>query len=75
MLWSRGSRAFVLASGVAACGLSSCCSGALDYRLNSCGNAGQQIPSPERGRPGGRERRPVSYCGLMPVRGRAPEGA
>ena len=31
------SRAFVLASGVAACGLSSCCSGALEYRLNSCG--------------------------------------
>ena len=38
LLWSRGSRAFVLASGVAACGLSSCYSGALDYRLNSCGS-------------------------------------
>ena len=37
LLWSRGSRAFVLASGVAKCGLSSCCSGALDYNLNSCG--------------------------------------
>ena len=37
LLWSRGSRAFNPASGVAACGLSSCCSWALEYRLNSCG--------------------------------------
>ena len=37
LVLEQGSRAFVLASGVAACGLSSCCSGALDYRLNSCG--------------------------------------
>ena len=37
LLVDRVSREFVLASGVAACGLSSCCSGALDYRLNSCG--------------------------------------
>ena len=33
----QGSRAFILASGVAACGLSTCCSGALEYRLNNCG--------------------------------------
>ena len=33
LVLEQGSRAFVLASGVAACGLSSCCSGALEYRL------------------------------------------
>ena len=32
----QGSRAFVLALEVATCRLSSCCSGALEYRLNSC---------------------------------------
>ena len=37
LVLEQGSRAFILASGVAACGLSSCCSGALEYRLNSCG--------------------------------------
>ena len=37
LVLEQGSRAFILASGVAACGLSSCCSGALEYSLNSCG--------------------------------------
>ena len=37
LVLEQGSRAFILASGVATCGLSSCCSGALEYRLNSCG--------------------------------------